>query len=40
MPMKATCSQSGEKTFEYFNLVQRENQKFTDNPEKYIPWNY
>lgn len=40
MSMIATCAQSGVNAFEYFNLVQRENQKIIDNPEKYLPWNY
>ncbi len=40
MSMIATCTQSGVNAFEYFNLVQRENQKVIYNPEKYLPWNY
>jgi hypothetical protein len=38
MSMIATCAQSGANAFEYFNLVQRENQKVIDNPENYLPW--
>jgi len=40
MSMIATCTQSGVNAFEYFNLLQRENQKVVANPEKYLPWNY
>ena len=40
MSMIATRAQSGENTFEYFNLVQRENQKVIDDPEKYLPWSF
>ena len=40
MSMIATCVQSGANAFEYFNLVQRDNKKAIDNPEKYLPWNY
>ena len=40
MSMIATCAQSGVNAFEYFNLLQRDNQKVIANPEKYLPWNY
>ena len=40
MSLIATCTQSGVNAFDYFNVLQRENKKVINNPEKYLPWNY
>ncbi|EPJ48880.1 MAG: transposase [Osedax symbiont Rs1] len=40
MSLIATCIQSGVNAFDYFNALQRDNQKVIDNPGEYLPWNY
>jgi hypothetical protein len=36
----ATASQAGINVFEYFNWLQRENEKVVADPEYYLPWNF
>jgi transposase len=38
--MIATANQANINVFEYFNWLQRENEKVLGDPEYYLPWNY
>jgi transposase len=38
--MIATGSEAGCNVFEYFTLLQREQDKVKTSPESYLPWNY
>ena len=36
----ATAGKAGINVFDYFNLLQREQENVIANPENYLPWNY
>lgn len=38
--MIATGSEAGINVFDYFTVLQRDNEKVKANPENYLPWNY
>lgn len=36
----ATCAQAGINAFEYFNAIQRDNERVKQTPEDWLPWCY
>jgi transposase len=38
--MIATATKACANVFDYFNVLQREQEKVKANPQKYLPWNY